>query len=240
MIFQKINRAIADPRGIVERDRQRGVEGLHRARARRQLHLVEALQLLAAAVLVEPAFVVLAARRLHRRPVVVALDHQLDVLEAHIRAAPVRVLVAVAALGRAGGLEGVRGGEVRLADVAGAVAGARESGGETRAADFRIEVDAVVGDAVRVRQQAGQDRSARGLAHQVGRDARRESRAGARHGVEVRRLDLAALEAVAVAALLVRGDEDNVRLTWHSYWGSMPAALTIAGQRATSARMNSP
>ena len=57
---------------------------------------------------------------------------------------------------------------------------------------------------------AHEDRSVR-------EDDRRLARPHARHRVEVRRLDLAPLEAVAVAALLVRGDEQNVRFAWHSY-----------------------
>jgi hypothetical protein len=190
------------------------MERLHRRGKRRQLCLVQALQLFAAAVPVEPALVVLAARRLHRRPVVVALHHQLDVLEAHVGAGPVLRLVGIAALGRAGGREGMRGGEVRLADVAGAVARAPEGAGEARLAELRLEVDAVVGDAVRVGQQPRQDRRARRLAHQVRRDARREARAFAGEAVEVRRLYLAPLEPVAVAALLVRGDEKYVQLSY--------------------------
>src|SRR5687767_212649 len=201
---------------------------LHRARKRRQLRLVETLQLLAAAVLVEPAFVVLAARRLHRRPVVVAFYDEFHMLKAHIGAGPVGILVAVAALRRAGGLESMRGREVSLADVAGAVARARERAGETGLAYLRIEVDAVVRDAVCVRQQTGEDRRARGLADEVRRDAGREARAFARHAIEVRRLHLAAFETVAVAALLVRSNENDVQL--HS--GVTPAAFTMAGQRS--------
>src|SRR5688572_30266635 len=150
---------------------------LHRARKRRQLRLVETLQLLAAAVLVEPALVVLAARRLHRRPVVVAFYDEFHMLKAHIGAGPVGILVAVAALGRAGGLESVRGREVRLADVAGAVARAREGAGEARLADLRIEVDAVVGDAVGIRKKPRKDGGPRWLADKVRCDARREARA---------------------------------------------------------------
>src|SRR5688500_13794914 len=134
------------------------MERLHGGRLRRQLHLVEALQLLAAPALVEPALVVLAARRLHRRPVVVAFDDELYMFEPHVGPGPVRVLIAVAALRRAGGLESMGGREVCLADVAGAVGRARERAGETGFADLRIEIDAVVRDAVRVRQQTGEDR----------------------------------------------------------------------------------
>ena len=120
---------------------------------------------------------------------------------------------------------------MRLADVAGAVARARERAGETGFADFRIEIDAVVRDAVRVGQKPVRIEARE--AGEVRRDAGREARAGARHAIEVRRLDLAALEPVAVAALLVRGDE-----TTFSFLRRYPAAFTMAGQRSYSARMN--
>jgi hypothetical protein len=40
--------------------------------------------------------------------------------------------------------------------------------------------------------------------------------------------------------LLVGSDEEDVRPAPHGHSGFSPAAFTIAGQRATSARMNSP
>ena len=77
------------------------------------------------------------------------------------------------------------------------------------------KVDAVVGNAVGQRQQAGEYRRARRLAHQVGRDAGIEARAETRHFVQVRGLDVPTLEAEAIAALLVRRDEYDVQRPRH-------------------------
>jgi hypothetical protein len=57
----------------------------------------------------------------------------------------------------------------------------------------------------------GQDRGARRLADDVWRDAGGKARSLRRHAVERRRLDAASFEAEAVAALLVGGDEEDVR-----------------------------
>ena len=131
-------------------------------------------------------------------------------LEAHVRPPPVLRLRALAAFAGVGRLVGVGGLEMRLADIAGRIARLGEAAGVARLARGIGQVDAVVRHAVRARQQAGQDRGARRLAHQVGRDAGREARAVARQHVEMRRLHLAALEAVAIGALLVGGDEQDI------------------------------
>ena len=64
--------------------------------------------------------------------------------------------------------------------------GLRELAGVAGFADRRLEVDAVVLHAVGERQQAGEDARARGLAHDVRRDARGEPRPARGHVVEVR------------------------------------------------------
>jgi hypothetical protein len=136
---------------------------------------------------------------------VVAADHQLDMLERHVGAEPVRTVEvgAGAVLRLAGGLEGVEGREMRLADEAGAVAAAAELAGEAGGADRVVEVDAVVPDTVRARQEPGEDAGAGRLADDVGRDAGRKARPVLGEPVEMRRLDPPSLEPEAVAALLV-------------------------------------
>jgi hypothetical protein len=148
----------------------------------------------------------------------VALDHQLDMLEAHVGTGPVLRLRALPALLAAGRLEGVGRLEMRLADIAGAEARPREAAGIARLAGGVGQVDAVVRHAVGARQEAGEDRGARRLAHQVGRDAGGEARALGRQQVEVRCLHLAALETVAIGALLVGCDEQDIQR--HSPTGS--------------------
>jgi len=77
--------------------------------------------------------------------------------------------------------------------------------------DRRVKIDAVVVHAMRQRQQPGQDRRPRRLAHRIGRDAVRQIRAGLLEMVEMRRPHLASPEPVAIAALLIGGDEKDVR-----------------------------
>ena len=248
---QVVDRAVADPGRVVERDRQRGIPGLRGVGQRRQRLVIELGERLAA-VLVVPALVVVPARRRHRREAVVALEHQLDVADPHVRAVPFGTVArrALAAFRRAGRRERVRRREVRLADQRGVVAVASERPRVAARAHRFGQVDAVVVDAMRARQEAGQDRGARRLADEVGRDARREARARARHRVEVRRLHAPSFEAVAIGALLVGSDEEDVGLAlahaaaaFSSHSGFTPAAATTDGQRLISARIicwNSP
>ena len=212
MRAQVFDGLVADPGRVVPGHRQRRMVGLRRVRHRRQLRHEQAVFLLAAAVGVIPALVVLPVGRLERRPGVVPFDHQFDVLETHVGPVPVPRLRRGAAFRRAGRREVVRRLEVRLADVAGAVARFRERAREAGLAGRIRQIDAVIRDAVRRRQQAGEDRRARWLAHHVRRDAGGEARAFARQHVEVRRPDPAAFEAVAIRALLVRGDEEDVQV----------------------------
>jgi len=133
----------------------------------------------------------------------------------------------VAAFRRARGREGVRGREMRLADEAGAIAGARQLAGEAVLAGLRRQVDAVVGDAMRARQQPGQDRGARRLADQIGRDAGAKAGAALRHQIEMRGLDLAPLDAEAVATLLIGGDEQDVGSLGHAIAGVPGTTLLV-------------
>ena len=134
MLAQVVDRAVADPRRIVEGDRQRGVPRLRGVGQRRQRRVIELGQRFAA-VLVIPALVMLPARRSHRRKAIVALDHELDVPDAHVRPVPVRAVVrsARAAFGRAGRRERVRRREMRLADQRRRVALLRKASWRNRA-----------------------------------------------------------------------------------------------------------
>ena len=165
----------------------------------------------------QPALVVPDRRALDRARAMHVPEHgQLHVLKSHVRSAPVGPVarLALVALGRAGRRERRLGREVRLAEKRGLVAGARQRAREPALADRGIEIDAVVPDAVRERQQPGQYRGARRLAHEVGRDVRGEARALAGEPIEMRRADAGILEAVAVGALLVGGDQQDVG-AWH-------------------------
>ena len=67
-------------------------------------------------------------------------------------------------------------------------------------------------DAVGARQEAGEDGGARWLADDAGGDDGFQAQAFGSKQVEVRRLYFAAAKAVAIAALLVGGDEEDVGL----------------------------
>ena len=154
----------------------------------------------------------LAAGGLHGMPAVVAQDHQLHVLESHVGAGPIGPVVRrrQTALGRSRGLERQRRREVRLADESRSHPRLAQGSGDAGLADPGIEVYPVVVHAMGVRQQPREDRGARRLADVVRRDAGGKPGALPRHDVQVRRLDLAAFEAEAVTALLVRCDEYDV------------------------------
>src|SRR5437868_2826104 len=117
---------------------------LRRADIGRQMRLVEPDPLVAAAIGMEPTLVMLTMRRLLRQVNIVPGDHQLDMVEAHIGAHPARIIGALPALRLSGRLEGVEGGEVRLADEAGLVTGIDELAGEAGGAHLVLEVDAIV------------------------------------------------------------------------------------------------
>jgi hypothetical protein len=149
----------------------------------------------------------LTVGRFARRVGIVTLDHQLDMVEAHVGTTPILRLHSQATLGRACWLKGIGRLEVRLADVTCAVPRLGEGAGIARLACRVREVDSVVRHSVGARQETGEDRGAGRLAHQVRRDAGREAAPLGGQHVEMRRLHPAPFEAVAVGALLVGGDE---------------------------------
>ena len=221
------------------RHRQRRMPGLRRTDVGRQRRLIKLVLQVPEAVGVVPALIVHAAGRLLRQVAVVAHHHQLDVLEAHVRSTPVVGVIPRRefAFRRAGRLEGVLGRKVRLADEAGGIACCGELPAESRRADLRVEVDPVIPRPVGERQQSGQDRRTRRLADVVGGDARGKARALLRHQIEVRRLDRTAFETEAVAALLVRSDEQDVGTYGEAQSVFIPASLTTVRQVWISLRM---
>ena len=118
-------------------------------------------------------------------------------VETHIGAVPIRPVFGAAdpALRRPRRRKSKGRRKMRLADQRGVVATPRQRPGKSAARGFRRQVDAIVGDAMRSRQQACQDRGPRRLAHQTGRDAAGKMRTRPRHRIEMRRLHLAALKS---------------------------------------------
>ena len=216
---QVVDGAVAYPGGVVPGHRQARIEGFMGVADRRQAFAVQGGALFAAAVGVVPALVGVAQRRLHGREHVVPFEHHLHMIEPHVGAVPVRRVVGAAhrAFRCAGGFEAVRGTEVRLADQSGGIAGLGQGATVACRAGRGWQVDAVVRHAVGKREQPGEYGCARGLAHQVGRDGRRETGAVACHFVQVRRLDAPSLEAIAIGTLLVGGDEKDIGLFVHGF-----------------------
>ena len=219
-VLQPLDRAVRAPRAAMHRGRHAGTPGLRRARARLRLGRPEVEYVRIAGLLERPALEMLPVRRRERFPAVVEPvpeHHQLDMAEAHIGPEPGRVETgrAVAAFRRAGRREGAAGREMRLADEGRVVALRVERRCEAAFARLRAQVDAVVRHAVGQRQEAGQHGGPRGLAHKVRRDAGVEMRPLRRQPVEMRGLHAPAGEAVAVGALLVGGDEEDVRPVGH-------------------------
>ncbi len=73
--------------------------------------------------------------------------------------------------------------------------------------DGRVQIDAVVMHPVGAAQLPRQDRGARGLAHDRGRDAVREMCAVGGQLIQMRRLDRATFKAEAIGAVLVGGNQ---------------------------------
>ena len=146
------------------------------------------------------------------RAMQVAQHVQLAVLKTHVRPEPIRPVLrlALVAFRRARRRKGGFGRKMGLADKTGLITRARQRAREAGLAHARIEIDAVVPHTVRQRQQAGEYRRTRRLAHQIRRDAGGETRALLRKPVDMRRLDVFVFETVAVGALLVGGDEQDV------------------------------
>ena len=219
-VLQPLDRAVRAPGAAVHRSRHAGTPGLRRARARLRLRRPEVEYVGIAGLLERPALEMLPVRRCERLPAMVEPvpeHHQLDMAEAHIGPEPGRVETgrAVAAFRRAGRREGAAGREMRLADEGRVVALRAQRRCEAALAHFRAQVDAVVRHAVGQRQEASQHGGTRGLAHQVRRDAGVEMGPFRRQPVQMRRLHAPAGEAVAVGALLVGGDEEDVRPVGH-------------------------
>ena len=168
--------------------------------------------LVAATVGKEPALIMLAAWRLFGKKPVMAEKHHLDMLEPHIGAIPVVTILCrgLHTFRRAGRLMGVIGREMRLAEIGGVIACRCQRSGEPLVPGLRRQVDAVVVNAVRARQLAGQDRGARRLADDTGCDRVGETCSLGSQLVEMRCLDFATLDAEAVGAVLVGGDEQDI------------------------------
>src|SRR4051812_47070777 len=157
--------------------RQHGMPGLRRApRVRTGGRGVQSQRFVACYAREQPAFVMSDWRTLERHRIVEMTERrELDVFKTHVWPAPVRseLSAAATAFRRAHGLKRGLGREVRFADQCSRVTRARQSAGESAPADGGIEIDAVVPYAMRKRQLSGQNRSARRLAHEIRRNARR-------------------------------------------------------------------
>ena len=212
VLAQIVDGTVPNPGRVVPGHGQGGAPGLVGVCQGRQRLAVQVRARVAITVGVVPAFIMLAQWRLHGREVIVPLEHQFDPVKAHVRPVPVGAISGAAfpALGRAGGLERVGGLEVRLADQGRRVAMARQGPGKTACTCVVGKIDAVIRDTVGTRQQASQDGGARRLANQIGGDAGRKASAVAGHLIEVRSLDFPTFEPVAVATLLIGGNEDDV------------------------------
>src|SRR5690606_26643021 len=74
-------------------------------------------------------------------------------------------------------------------------------------------------------------------AHQVRRNARRKIRSALREQVKMRRLDAAARKAQAVAAMLIRGDEQNIGALHFADVGCCLSLAMMGAVRSVSATM---
>ena len=103
-----------------------------------------------------------------------------EIDSAHVRAEPTFIVIGRAglALRCAGWRKGCLGREMRLADKCDVVARFAHFPGEALFADFRIEIDTVIDNAMGERQHAGENGRARRLAHGVGVEAILEMGAG--------------------------------------------------------------
>src|SRR5690606_25116566 len=215
------------------------MKGLRRAAGRPQVGLVELIAQFAQAISIVPAGVMQTTGQGRGQPIVVAFHDQLDMLEAHIGPHPVlaHVRFGVLAFGAAGPAEGMVGGKMGLADEAGPVARGGKAARKPGFSQLLVQVDAVVAHAMRQRKQSCQYRGPGGLAYQVRGDAGRKVRPAAGELVNMRRLDTAACKAQAVAAMLIRGDEQDVG-TFHLVYLVCCLSLAMMGAvRSVSAMM---
>ena len=213
VLLQPFDRPIGSPGRVVPRRRQARMPGLRGAMCVARVLPVELDLLVTLPVRMKPSFIVLAGGRFLGREPVVAHQHDLEMLEAHVGSEPVRPVGrrGFQALGRAGLAEGVVGREMRLAEERGVIARRRQRPGKSLLADGGIQVDAVVVDPVGTRQLAGQDRGPRGLADHAGRDRSGETGSLPRKLVQMRRLDCASLDTKTVTPLLVGRDQQEIR-----------------------------
>ena len=137
---------------------------------------------------------------------------QFDVIEPHIRPALASggIFGAGDAFGCAVIAKDMIGGKMRFADDPSGVPRSRERSGKAFFTDFGIKVDPVIMYAVGARQQPGQDRSTRRLAHSTRGDDRFQTGAFAGQNIQMWRLDIAAAKAIAITALLVGCDEQDI------------------------------
>ena len=166
---------------------------------------------------------------------IVADEHQFHMLETHIRPIPVFPVSGGRdqAFRGAGRLEREKAGEVRLADKCRVISGAAQAPGKAFFAGGRVEVDAVIVNPMCPRKLTCQDGSSGGLTDHAGGDGVFQPRALAAECVKMRRRHAAAGKPVTVAALLVRGDEQQVRAirivhlpsgsTWGAFFKPQPS-----------------
>ena len=181
-----------------------------------------------AAVVPEPALEMVTARRFlaGKKFVPMAEDHQLHVVEAHIRPGPVLRKTGrfFPALGRAVWRRIRVFAEMTLADEFADITGIRQASCPTPLCGARIQIDEIVVGAVGERQHPREDRRTRRLADEVGRDRRGEPGSRLGHPVEPGRSDPPPLEPETVPAVLVRGDEQYVR-----WWRQSIALHLVSG-----------
>ena len=99
---------------------------------------------------------------------------------------------------------------MRLANKAGLPACAAELSGKPLLRCFWRQVDAIVTNAVRQRQFAGQDGRPRRLAYRIGRDRRGKPASFGGHEIKVGGFHPPPGKAEAVSPMLIRRDEEDV------------------------------
>lgn len=104
---------------------------------------------------------------------------------------------------------------MRLADQRRCIARLGQLPGEAAISDLGAQIDAIVLDAMGLGQLAGQDRGPRGLADRRRGDAGRRMDAFGPQPVQMGCLDPPPGEPIAIGALLVRGNEDDIGTLGH-------------------------
>ena len=194
--------------------------GLRRVMGITAIFPVERLFFIAASVAVKKPLEVLAARWLFRCKPVVANQHQFDVLKAHIGPVPIgtKILGRQDTLRRTGFFAGVVGGKMRLAEKRRLVAVPCQGPGKSLFPGLGIQVDAVVMHAVGAAQLPGQDRSPCRLADNTRGNAGGKTHAVPAKPVQMRRFHTTAFNTDTIAALLVGGNDEEIRLAHERYF----------------------